>query len=262
MTILNFNRYQAFGIHFLISGLIFIGLTSVIVFFWYPQFLFTTDGGWQGIRIIAGVDLVIGPLLTLILYKKGKRGLKFDLICIGVVQLACLVAGTYIVYQERPIVVLFSHDTFYSMAKSTFARYHVNYRQIEGLSLLKPTWLYVDMPTDPKERRQLLARQLQEGLLYTKTERYRPFRDHLADVLAHGKRWDELPAFDTDLANHDQVKYFDLISRYGRTYVGLDVKSGKPVSVLSKPVPPPDENAAHLRRNVPQGLTQQASDTP
>ncbi len=63
------NRYQAFGLHLGISFLIFMILASIIIFFWYPGFLFSTDGGWQGIRLIAGVDLVIGPFLTLMIYK-------------------------------------------------------------------------------------------------------------------------------------------------------------------------------------------------
>lgn len=40
-----YNRFQAFGIHFGISFLIFIILASLIIFYWYPGFLFSTDGG-------------------------------------------------------------------------------------------------------------------------------------------------------------------------------------------------------------------------
>lgn len=79
------NRYQAFAIHLGLSFLIFIVLASLIVFYWYPGFLFATDGGWQGIRLIAGVDLVIGPCLTLLLYKRGKPGLKFDMMCVDLI---------------------------------------------------------------------------------------------------------------------------------------------------------------------------------
>ena len=39
------NRWQAFGIHILISLLIFIVLAAVIYFWWYPGFLFRYDGG-------------------------------------------------------------------------------------------------------------------------------------------------------------------------------------------------------------------------
>jgi hypothetical protein len=44
----------------------------MITYLWYPEFLFKTDGGWNGIRLIAGIDFIIGPTLTLIVYKAGK----------------------------------------------------------------------------------------------------------------------------------------------------------------------------------------------
>ena len=108
------KRFGAFGIHLGISALIFIGLAYLVLFQWYPDMFFTTDGGWQGIRIIILVDMVLGPLLTLIVFKPGKPGLKFDLTCIGVFQLVCLAAGTYLVYNERPLAMVYVDGQFTS----------------------------------------------------------------------------------------------------------------------------------------------------
>lgn len=73
------NRYQAFAVHLLISFVLFVFLASIIYFIWYPGFLFWAAGGIDGMKLIAGVDLVIGPFLTLCLYRVGKKGLKFDM---------------------------------------------------------------------------------------------------------------------------------------------------------------------------------------
>ena len=73
------SRYRAAAIHLGLSALLFVALAYLVVFVWYPGFFFETDGGWEGIRIIAAVDLVVGPLLTLIVFKAGKPGLRFDL---------------------------------------------------------------------------------------------------------------------------------------------------------------------------------------
>lgn len=78
MQLLVKNRFQAFGIHLLISFILFLFLAAIIKFFWYPGLLFETEGGWEGIKLIAGVDLVIGPLLTLIVYNIKKPELKQD----------------------------------------------------------------------------------------------------------------------------------------------------------------------------------------
>ena len=83
------SRWRAFAIHFGISMLVFLLLLAIILVFWFPGILFNIDGGWTGLRIIIGVDLVLGPLLTLVVFKAGKPGLKFDLACIGLFQAAC-----------------------------------------------------------------------------------------------------------------------------------------------------------------------------
>ena len=67
MHLAGMNRYQAFGIHFGISLMIFIGLVTMVLFVWYPGVLREVDSSWQqALIMIAGVDLVLGPLLTLI----------------------------------------------------------------------------------------------------------------------------------------------------------------------------------------------------
>ena len=87
------NRWQASAIHFGISLTVFLILLAVILLVWYPGILFSIDGGWTGLRIVMGVDLVLGPLLTLVVFKLGKPGLKFDLSCIVIAQIACMTWG-------------------------------------------------------------------------------------------------------------------------------------------------------------------------
>ena len=75
------GRIKAFLIHLGISLVILFVLLYLLVFVWYPPPLFAADGGMQGLKIILGVDLVLGPLLTLMVYNpaKGWKRLKFDL---------------------------------------------------------------------------------------------------------------------------------------------------------------------------------------
>ncbi len=101
------SRYQAFLYHFFISLAVFFVLAYLVLFEWYPDFFYSIDGGWEGMRIIIVVDLIMGPLLTLVVFKAGKPGLKFDLTVIGTFQAVCLAAGLYIVYSERPIFFIY-----------------------------------------------------------------------------------------------------------------------------------------------------------
>jgi hypothetical protein len=84
------TRYHASFYHFLISFAIFILLSYLVLMVWYPEFFYSIDGGWEGMRIIIGVDLVLGPVLTLIVFRAGKPGLKMDLTLIGLFQGICL----------------------------------------------------------------------------------------------------------------------------------------------------------------------------
>ena len=67
---------------------------------WYPTPYFAIDGGWQVLRILAGVDVVLGPLLTFIVFKIGKPSLKFDMSCIILMQIGALIYGGMII---RPV---------------------------------------------------------------------------------------------------------------------------------------------------------------
>ncbi len=61
---------------------------------------------------MVGVDLALGPLLTLVVFKSGKKGLKFDLTLIGLLQTVALVYGLSIVLQSRPVFLLAVIDRF------------------------------------------------------------------------------------------------------------------------------------------------------
>jgi hypothetical protein len=76
MDINKLNRFPAFGIHLGLSFVIFVVLAYLVIFVWYPSFFFDTDSGWRGMQIIVGIDLVLGPMLTLVVFKAGKPELK------------------------------------------------------------------------------------------------------------------------------------------------------------------------------------------
>ena len=62
------------------------GVVGIIYWSWYPEPTFGIVGVLPIMLLLIGVDLILGPLLTLIVYKHGKPGLKFDLSVIALVQ--------------------------------------------------------------------------------------------------------------------------------------------------------------------------------
>ena len=170
------NRFQAAGIHLGISFLIFIVLAYLVVFEWYPGFFFDTDGGWRGMRIIIGVDLILGPMLTLVVYKAGKPGLKFDLGFIALLQTVCLIAGTYVVWAERPLAIVYVDSRFEVMTTDDYTVHQLDVPQFSLYPGDDPKWLAVDVPSDPDAQSELRKELFGSGASLSRAaEFYKPF---------------------------------------------------------------------------------------
>lgn len=172
------NRWIAFGLHFVISLLIFVALLLVITQIWYPGALFTAAGGWQGIKIVAGVDLVLGPLLTLIIYNASKptTELTRDLSIIALFQFSCLAGGVFLVFIERPIAVVYAFDKFYTVKSSDFNDVNSNKDLLRKLKLPTPKFVYVDLPQNELEAQTIVSthRFLSDPPLHLRTDLYVP----------------------------------------------------------------------------------------
>ena len=66
------SKLKAFSIHLSASASV-ISIYLLIVFLvWYPHPYYLIEKVWDVIRIVIGVDVFIGPLLTFVVYKAGK----------------------------------------------------------------------------------------------------------------------------------------------------------------------------------------------
>ena len=83
------SRWKAAGIHLSISLAIGLLVGALLFGVWYPPPYFHAAGADELILLLVGIDIVLGPLMTLVIFRSGKRGLKFDLTVIGLVCLAC-----------------------------------------------------------------------------------------------------------------------------------------------------------------------------
>lgn len=106
------TRKQAFLTHMAVSLSIFGVITYLIVFHWFPDFYFYLDGGNRAIVTIFFVDVVLGPGLTLLVFKPGKKSLKFDMTVILLLQLSALSWGVNSVYEERSGATTFFYGKF------------------------------------------------------------------------------------------------------------------------------------------------------
>ncbi len=177
------TRIKAFLIHFSISLLIFLLLLYFILQHWYPQPFFSTDGGWHVIRIIVGVDLVLGPLLTLIVFKPGKPGLKFDMFMIAMVQFVALSWGVWNSYNERPAAVIYTLDHFTPVPAYELAEQGIDSKKLQQYGDSWPVFIYSDIPENKKFEIMRESLQLKKPL-YLLTHYYTPLQQKHASSIA------------------------------------------------------------------------------
>ena len=181
----NISRWQAFAAHLGLSLLIFLSLLLIIVFIWFPG-AFIAFGGYQGIKIVAGVDLVLGPLLTLIIFNPQKRKelIALDLSIIGLIQVTALAVGVWLVYQERPIVQVLTDDGLELFSISDFKNANEDKQFLEQYSGRYPKIAFYVFPEKAKdiERFKLLIER--SGKPYAlETKNYVPIGNIPEDIL-------------------------------------------------------------------------------
>ncbi len=120
--ILERGRYavRAAGWHLLISVVV-AALAAALVFgLWYPGPYRELSGGSALFLILMGVDVICGPLLTLVLLspQKSARQLRTDVGLVALVQLFALCYGLHTMMLARPVVLAFELDRFRVVAEA------------------------------------------------------------------------------------------------------------------------------------------------
>lgn len=188
------SRYRAAAIHFAVSLAVVGGAFVLVYFLWYPGPLFGRAGGRDLFLVLALVDVTLGPIVTLIIFKPGKRGLKFDLATIAVLQLAALAYGTHVVYEARPVWIVFLKDRFdliraNQLAESELAKAKPPF---DELSLTGPRFAAARIPTDPDEQFRIMITALAGIDVSSYPQHYRDYESGRGEVLAKARPVAEL----------------------------------------------------------------------
>ncbi|MFZ6771269.1 TfpX/TfpZ family type IV pilin accessory protein [Undibacterium sp. SXout7W] len=107
-------KFRAFVFHGLISLCVAAVVTLIVTLLWYPTPYDQLCGGLSLLFLVIGVDLILGPLLTFVVFdlKKNKRELIRDLAIVGLLQLIGLLYGMHTVFLARPVAVVFNGKQF------------------------------------------------------------------------------------------------------------------------------------------------------
>ena len=178
-------KLKAASIHLLLSLIVFAVFSYFILYEWYPEPFFTAQGGWQGIRIMAIVDLVLGPALTLIVYNhlKQRKLIIFDLSIIVFIQITALGLGGYTVYTQRPIALVYWATAFYTVTEEDYFAQGIESPDFSQYSDHIPPLIYSRPVSTLAELKS--SRNLTEKLIpaYAHVEFYEKIEDNLEEIL-------------------------------------------------------------------------------
>ncbi len=107
------SRLQAFGFHFLASATVIAVIFGLVKLVWYPNQLFEAANGFELLKILVLVDLVLGPLIMLIIFNPKKKSLKFDVSAVLICQLMFMAYGVWSLYAVRPVYIAYVENQFF-----------------------------------------------------------------------------------------------------------------------------------------------------
>jgi hypothetical protein len=149
------SRFSASGLH--LSVCIAVATLLLVLFWsvWYRAPLMDAAGGTQIFLMLLAVDVVLGPLLTLVVYKQEKKTLKFDLVTIGLLQIAALLYGVYTLLVARPVYVAALGHRFDLVHANEIDEKELLAAQ-KKLPRFGPQWTGTKTANDPKEKERVM----------------------------------------------------------------------------------------------------------
>ena len=169
------KRLKFFLRHLLLSLLIVFLVVGLTFFIWYPSPLATAVGVTHIFFMLLVIDVILGPLLGLLVYKEGKKTLKFDLSIIILIQIAALCYGVFSIEQGRPAWIVYYVDGFELVRKNELVDSNIQQAQsqFQKPSWFKPQYVATEFAQDTQQRNDEMFAEVLGGIsIAQRPERY------------------------------------------------------------------------------------------
>ena len=201
----NHKRLKFFLSHLFISILVALMVMGLVFFVWYPSPLASAVGVTHIFLMMLAIDVIVGPLLGWLVYKEGKKTLKFDLGVIIALQISALCYGLYSIEKGRPVWIAYNVDRFELVRKNDLIMEHLAQVKIQFQkpSLLYPQYVCVEFAQDKLQRENDMFAEALGGIsIAQKPERYVDFTKALPQIKKRAILLRELEQFN----DHKQVR--------------------------------------------------------
>jgi len=236
------KRLKFFLSHLSISLLIALLVIGLVFFIWYSFPLATAVSVTHIFLMLLAIDVVIGPVLGMLVYKEGKKTLKFDLSVIIAIQVVALGYGVCNIEQGRPVWIAYNVDRFELVRKNEIINDHIDQAlpQYQRTSWFKPQYVAVEFAKDPNARSNDLFAEVLGGIsIAQKPERYVDFAQAKPQIQQRAKKLEELKQYNnkkraaTILAKYPQANAFlPLKANAVDMTVLVDKKTGEVIKIV------------------------------
>lgn len=161
----------------LVFSFFLAGLLSAAVFiFWFPS-VYYIFGAADGMLIFIGIDLVLGPLLTFVVYNSSKRELRRDLAVVVVIQLSAFLFGVWTIYQQSPFVQVLTHKNISIYSRSDFENLGVTLPNSSKETYVRPHKFFMYLPENLSEIESIefVSEFVEQKPFGARVDLYRPF---------------------------------------------------------------------------------------
>ena len=234
-----FTRRQAALFHLGVSALVAAAIVAVMLLVWYPSPWFAAAGGRTLLLLLVGVDVILGPLLTFIVFNPAKKSLVYDLAVIVMLQIAALIYGIHVMAAARPAFVVYLRGGFDMVAANdvvTEGMSESKLPEFQSLPLMGPRLAAARIPVDPGLQLKIGMESAAGGADFTAYPRfYIPYATASREAAARGEPLSRL--VQKNSANAESVGNF--VSASGKpmdslVYLPLRTRSGEMAIVLGK----------------------------
>lgn len=181
-------------IHLACGAVVAAAVAALLFFFWYPWPYDEFSGGRNLFLLVMGVDLVCGPLLTLLLYTRTKPIglLTVDLVLILFVQASALYYGLHVAYLARPVYLVAEYDRLKAIAYGDLPAQEIQNLPPELRTGFwkKPLIVGIRPPASVEEKNKVMFDAARGGRDYgDRPEFYIPYGSASAQIsLSRGRR--------------------------------------------------------------------------
>lgn len=215
------KRLKFFLVHLGVSLCIALMIISLVFLVWYPTPLAKAVGVTHIFLMMLAIDVTLGPILGLIVYKTDKIKMLFDFSIIILLQLSALSYGVYSIAQGRPVWIVYDVDRFQLVCNNDIVlQPDVQVKpEYQKLSFTGAQYAAIQLSTDKKQQQNDLLNAAFGLTLAQQPDRYVSIDLVKHNIQKHAKNLAELNQY------NDQQQVMDVLGKYPQANAFVPLKA-------------------------------------